>query len=452
MDALRRELQEKKTPLCIFPLHYRFMKDFARRGWIRPVGDLLPAKQIREYAPLALEMCSYQGTLYAIPEDIHNYALMVNRERLTEKGMRPPSTWSSLQEQARTFTEESGQPSIAISGMGGYTHQGFVLALLGSNGINPDAPPAKWMSRKRALAEAYRCAQALVRTGSLDIEDLPTDRNFATARDLFYRGELPFLTGYTNQIGDWEGDELDRFDAIRFPRGPGRKPLFLPLGGNGWCIPHNGIDTALGEEALRTITHPDTIRQAEAPGSTPFHAWMPIWSDREQLVRNPMYRKAASLLAASSVAYSANPLSPKFIHLWESFSASLVNGNDADEWVDGLSRIPESEGYQYAVANPTVRKAVRYIDERLRILKQTTEVAAHVDLSRQYLDKLFKEELGCSCWAYINQRRMQQARGMLGNSTHSVKEVAYGLGFSSPENFGRAFKQYWGRSPTEYRS
>lgn len=48
--------------------------------------------------------------------------------------------------------------------------------------------------------------------------------------------------------------------------------------------------------------------------------------------------------------------------------------------------------------------------------------------------------------------RMQLAKDYLLNSRLSAQEVAYQLGYSQPNNFYRAFKNYYGLAPEQYRS
>jgi len=58
--------------------------------------------------------------------------------------------------------------------------------------------------------------------------------------------------------------------------------------------------------------------------------------------------------------------------------------------------------------------------------------------------------MGKSASQVIRQIRLETAeRLLIGNNT-TVSEVAYKVGFSSPNNFSRSFKEYFGDTPKSY--
>ena len=50
----------------------------------------------------------------------------------------------------------------------------------------------------------------------------------------------------------------------------------------------------------------------------------------------------------------------------------------------------------------------------------------------------------------VNETRFALARGYIDNSSLSITEIAYMLGFSDTSNFSRAFRRWTGLSPREY--
>ncbi|HWL17290.1 MAG TPA: AraC family transcriptional regulator [Opitutus sp.] len=74
-------------------------------------------------------------------------------------------------------------------------------------------------------------------------------------------------------------------------------------------------------------------------------------------------------------------------------------------------------------------------------------LAAHVGLSVSRLNRLFARQFGCSCRGYFERRRREQALAALQGSAHTIKEIAFSLGFSSLSHFSAWVKQQFGRSP-----
>jgi AraC-like DNA-binding protein len=71
--------------------------------------------------------------------------------------------------------------------------------------------------------------------------------------------------------------------------------------------------------------------------------------------------------------------------------------------------------------------------------------------SRTHYQRLFHAVVGEPVMEYIKKRRLQLACRALGESTATVLEVAVAHGYDSYEGFSRAFKAYFGMSPSQYR-
>jgi AraC-like DNA-binding protein len=63
-----------------------------------------------------------------------------------------------------------------------------------------------------------------------------------------------------------------------------------------------------------------------------------------------------------------------------------------------------------------------------------------------------KKETGKSPQAYIQDKVIGVAKESVPDSSKSISEIAYGIGFSYPSHFSRLFKQLVGQSPQEYQS
>ena len=72
-------------------------------------------------------------------------------------------------------------------------------------------------------------------------------------------------------------------------------------------------------------------------------------------------------------------------------------------------------------------------------------------LSKYHFLRLFKLAYGLSPYQYLQDLRIEKARGMLSKTTLPVADLAYSLGFDNPQSFSRLFFQRLGLYPTHYR-
>lgn len=73
-------------------------------------------------------------------------------------------------------------------------------------------------------------------------------------------------------------------------------------------------------------------------------------------------------------------------------------------------------------------------------------------ITKPYLIRIFKRNLGTSPLQYINQKKIERAQLLLITREITVKEVAYTLGFNDHSYFIRLFKKITGVTPLGYRA
>ncbi|MDI4650018.1 response regulator [Cohnella hashimotonis] len=73
-------------------------------------------------------------------------------------------------------------------------------------------------------------------------------------------------------------------------------------------------------------------------------------------------------------------------------------------------------------------------------------------LSREYLMKLFKQHYGFGIHEYVQKVRMDRAKALLDRPELKIQEISEMLGFKDKNYFSKAFRNYVGLSPSEYRA
>jgi len=82
-----------------------------------------------------------------------------------------------------------------------------------------------------------------------------------------------------------------------------------------------------------------------------------------------------------------------------------------------------------------------------------TFIGERLDLSSNYLSRLFKDETGGNLTAYIREKRMQAASDLLKTELNTtIGDIALKCGYADVNYFSYCFKQQFGFSPSAYRT
>ena len=81
----------------------------------------------------------------------------------------------------------------------------------------------------------------------------------------------------------------------------------------------------------------------------------------------------------------------------------------------------------------------------------TDDIANLVGISRRQLERQFKQYLGSVPSRYYLELRLQRARQLLLDSSHSIVQVGLSCGFSSGSHFSTAYAALFGITPREER-
>lgn len=110
-----------------------------------------------------------------------------------------------------------------------------------------------------------------------------------------------------------------------------------------------------------------------------------------------------------------------------------------------------SDTQSHTSENPSVTKAIQYMDKHCLEPVTLEEIARHVNLSRTYFHSLFTTAMGITPLRYILQKKLSAAKNALLLGDKSISEVAYETGFSSQSYFNYVFKKESGMTPCQYR-
>ena len=98
-----------------------------------------------------------------------------------------------------------------------------------------------------------------------------------------------------------------------------------------------------------------------------------------------------------------------------------------------------------------IQMACFYIDTHLSEPFTLETVAKHVFVSKCYLCRMFRNEIGQSFSQYVTNQRLDRAEHLLRNSDLPIDRIAEQYGFGSAAYFATSFRRRNGIAPTVFR-
>jgi AraC-like DNA-binding protein len=104
--------------------------------------------------------------------------------------------------------------------------------------------------------------------------------------------------------------------------------------------------------------------------------------------------------------------------------------------------------------NPSmwIRESEIFMDTHFTEKISVQDVADYVGIHRSHFTDAFTKQLGISPGQYLQQLRLGKGKQMLEETIVPITEIALSLGYSELFAFTRAFRNYYGMSPSHYRT
>lgn len=102
--------------------------------------------------------------------------------------------------------------------------------------------------------------------------------------------------------------------------------------------------------------------------------------------------------------------------------------------------------------SPKIKKAILYINQNYKQHITLKSLSDFCGITPQHIIRLFKNELGVTPTQYINRFKINYAKSLMRNNTSlSVKEISYELGFENPSYFSRLFTKLEKESISDFK-
>ncbi|MGC2873883.1 helix-turn-helix transcriptional regulator [Ihubacter sp. rT4E-8] len=100
--------------------------------------------------------------------------------------------------------------------------------------------------------------------------------------------------------------------------------------------------------------------------------------------------------------------------------------------------------------SPITYKIIEYINENFGSVR-LKDVAKHFSYHPNYISALIRKETGRTFSELLKESRMRSAKILLLDSNLSVEEIVAKLGYKNSSSFYKAFRDYFGVPPREYK-
>ena len=117
-------------------------------------------------------------------------------------------------------------------------------------------------------------------------------------------------------------------------------------------------------------------------------------------------------------------------------------------------RVLNSEGFLFEITpqdNERLRNIFNYIREHFKRQISLDEAAAESNMTPPAFARYFKKNTGKTFTRFVNEYRLVHASKLLAEKPTSIADICFESGFNNFSHFSKLFKEYSGKSPSEYR-
>lgn len=98
-----------------------------------------------------------------------------------------------------------------------------------------------------------------------------------------------------------------------------------------------------------------------------------------------------------------------------------------------------------------IRRAIRWIKSQCCNMIHAEDVAQHLGVSRQYLNRKLKQEVGLTITDCIRREKIVHTKNLLSKTTLSLEKIVEQCGYSDLNQLLRQFRKEAGETPTQFR-
>jgi AraC family transcriptional regulator len=100
----------------------------------------------------------------------------------------------------------------------------------------------------------------------------------------------------------------------------------------------------------------------------------------------------------------------------------------------------------------SINKAIAYIENNVSTDIQLKDIAVQANISQYHFHRVFKSLTGDTTKNFLTRLRLEKSALKLKHSQDDIGQISLDSGYQNHETFTRAFKDYFGLTPLDYRN
>lgn len=150
---------------------------------------------------------------------------------------------------------------------------------------------------------------------------------------------------------------------------------------------------------------------------------------------------------------------PFLINSFNAIYERMKNGTENKNFIRGCVLVLLNEIFNItkleksASQTPDItQKIITYCHEHYALNISLQDIADEFNFNRCYVSQIFNKRLNISFTEYINSLRLHAACELLTNTSKSITDICFEVGFNSIRSFNRCFAKIYRITPHEYRT
>jgi two-component system response regulator YesN len=121
------------------------------------------------------------------------------------------------------------------------------------------------------------------------------------------------------------------------------------------------------------------------------------------------------------------------------------------ELINGLTVFAALTGAGGNKEHSIMRDIAKYMEQYYNREVTLQDISERFYLSREYISRRFKQEMGENVFDYLGRIRVEKAKLLLQNPNLKIAQIAEMVGYDDDKYFSKVFKKFEGQSPNQYR-